>query len=160
MTNQEQRAFGLALANADDMTKHWPKVKLLFFLGFPTAARNNLCHWHWGKQDDVTLAEVFELVISSERDPRAGYLISRMLDVRCVGKTAFLRVVRYMAGLDFGKQCNLAWKIKYSHFLNASRAKGSNVYCWSFPITEEGKLLAKTRNGKQHLPRRRRPSAI
>ncbi len=61
-----------------------------------------------------------------------------------------------MTRLDFGKQCNLVWKSKYTQLLNAHRVKGSDEYNWSFPITEEGKLLAKFRNGAQYLPRLRK----
>lgn len=104
------------------------------------------------KQDNITLAEVFELVISSQNDPRPGYLISKMLDTGCVGKMTFLSVVRYMAGLDFGNRCNLVWKSKYKQFASAHRVKGSRVHSWSFPITDAGQLLAKFRNGSQYTP--------
>lgn len=158
MTNQDGNNLGAALANADDMTKQWPKSDLLLSLGFPASARNNLCRWYWEKQDTVTLAEVFELVISSDKDPRPGYLISKMLDVRCVGKKTFLSVVSYMAGLDFGKRCNLVWKSKYTQFVNAHRVRGGK-YSWSFPITDAGKLLAKFKNGSPYKPRRRKDAA-
>ncbi len=147
------------MARADDMTKQWPKLDLLLSLGFPESASNNICEWYWKKKETVTLAEVFEVVISSEKDPRLGYLISKMLDIRCVGKKTFLKVVSSMAGLDFGKQCNLVWKNKYTKFFNAHRVKGSRKHSWSFPITDDGKLLAKFRNGTPYLPRRPKKTA-
>ncbi len=158
MTNQDKNNIGTELAHVDDMMKQWPKSELLLFLGFPKSLRNGLCRWYWEKQETVTLAEVFELVISSEKDPRPGYLISKLLDCRCVGKKTFFNVVNFMTRLDFGKQCNLVWKSKYTQLLNAHRVKGSDEYNWSFPITEEGKLLAKFRNGAQYLPRLRKRS--
>jgi hypothetical protein len=124
------------LADADDIAKQWPKSDLLLLLGFPTLARNNICRWYWGKQDTVSLDEVFDLVISSDKDPRPGYLISKMLDIRCVGKKAFLNVVNTMSLLDFGEKCNLVWKSKYTQFLTAHRVKGSRDLSWSFPITD------------------------
>jgi hypothetical protein len=159
MANQDGNNIGADLAAADDMTKQWPKSDLLLFSGFPASARNSLCRWHWEKQDAVTLAEIFELVISSDKDPRPGYLISKMLDIRCVGKKNFLSVVTYMAGLDFGKQCNHVWKGRYTQFENAHRVRGSRKYSWSFPVTDAGKLLAKFRNGSQYNPRRRKKAA-
>ncbi len=83
--------------------KQWPKCELLSLLGFPKAVRNNLCRWYWGEQDTVCLAEVFELVISSEKDPRPGYLISKILEVRNIGKETFLKVVNALAEVDFGE---------------------------------------------------------
>ncbi len=156
MTSQNVYNIRAELANVDDMTKQWPKSDLLICLGFPALARNSLCRWYWEKQETVTLAEVFELVISSNKDPRPGYLISKMLGVRCVGKKTFLSVVSSMAGFDFGKKCNIFWKSKYTQFENAHRVKGNRKYSWSFPITDEGELLAKFRNGTQYVPRRRK----
>ena len=80
------------LSQIDDIKKQWPKYELLSLLGFPKAVRNNLCRWYWGEQDTVSLAEVFELVISSEKDPRPGYLISKILEVRCIEKKHSLRL--------------------------------------------------------------------
>ena len=148
--------MAIDLANADDMTKQWPKSDLLSFCGFPTAARNSLCQNYWEQQDGLNLAEVFELVISNDRDPRPGYLISKMLDVRSVGKKALFAVVGHMTELDFGKQCNLVWQSKYAQFRDAHRVRGSRWCSWSFPITDEGKLMAKYRDGRahRHYPRR------
>lgn len=156
MTHKIGNDFSIEVANADDMMKQWPKSDLLLFCGFPKMARKSLYRWFWGEKDTLTLYEVFELVISSEKDPRPGYLISKMLDARCVGKKTFLGVMGSMAELDFGKQCNLVWKSKYANFLNAHRVKGSCQYGWSFPITDEGSFLAKFRNGARYLPRRRK----
>jgi len=147
------------LSQIDDIKKQWPKYELLSLLGFPKAVRNNLCRWYWGEQDTVSLAEVFELVISSEKDPRPGYLISKILEVRCIGKETFLKVVNSLAEIDFGEKTNLVWKQKYTQFLNAHRVKGSRKHSWSVPITDEGKLLAKFRSGGQYMPRRRKETA-
>lgn len=148
--------MAMDLANADDMTKQWPKSSLLSFCGFPASARNSLCRGYWEHQEGLTLAEVFELVISSDIDPRPGYLISRMLDVRYVGRKSFLAVIRHMETLDFGQQCNLVWQGKYAQFADAHRAKGSGDLSWSFPITDEGKRLAKFKNGREYTPRPRK----
>ena len=124
------------------MAKQWPKSDLLLYLGFPTLARKSLCNHYWKNQDTITLTEVFELVISSIKDPRPGYLISKMLDVQGVGKKAFLYAVNTMAEIDFGKKCNLIWKLKYAKFLDAKRVKGGRKHCWSVPITDEEKMLS------------------
>ena len=138
MTSQDGSNIGADLANADDMTKQWPKLELLLFLRFPALARNSLCREYWKEKDTVTLNELFELVISSDRDPRSGYLVSKMLDVRCIGRKTFLSIVRYMAGLNLGKQCNLVWKRKYTQFVNSHRVKGNSEYSWSFSIMMKG----------------------
>lgn len=147
------------LARTDDITKPWPKLDLLFSLGFPESARNNICGWYWKNQETASLAEVFEVVISSEKDPRPGYLITKMLDFRNVGIKTFLKVVNSFSEIDFGQQCNLIWKNKYTMFLNSHRLRGSRKHSWSSPITEEGKLLAKFRNGSPYTPRRRKKAA-
>ena len=131
------------LAKTDDITKPWPKLDLLFSLGFPETVRNNICKWHWINKETFTLDELFEVVISSEIDPRPGYLITKMLDFRNVGIITFLKVVNSLSEIDFGQQCNLIWKNKYTMFLNAHRVRGSRKHSRSSSITEEGKLLAK-----------------
>ncbi len=141
------------------MTKQWPKSDLLLSLGFPKPARNRLCRWYWEKQDTVTLAEVFELVISSEKDPRPGYLISKMLDIRCVGKKSFLSVVSSMARLDYGKQYNLIWESKYTQFLNDSRGKNVNrskpIFCILIRFGMRGLMMPK-KSIEQMIRRRRK----
>jgi len=141
MKTQNNNSIGEELANTDDMSRQWPKLDLLLYLEFPTLARNNLCDFYWKNQNTITLTEIFELVISSKEDPRPGYLISKMLDVRCIGKKAFLTVVNSMTEVDFGKKCTLIWQQKYAKFIDASRVKGNRKYCWSVPITDEEKRL-------------------
>jgi hypothetical protein len=148
------------LALADDMMKEWPKADLVLALGFPAAARNSLCKWYWAEKDSVTLAEVFELVISSDTDPRAAYLVSKLLDVRNAGRKGVLAVIHHMSGVDFGPKCNLLWKAKHQRFLDAHRLKGANEYSWSFPITEEGKRMARFKTGGRCLPKQRRATPI
>ena len=144
------------LSKFDDIAKQWPKFDLLYSLGFPVAARNNICRSYWDKQETISLSDVFEIVISSQQDPRPGYIISKMLDVSMVGKTTLLNVLRTMSTIDFGKKSNLVWNQKYTQFRESHRVKGSRVHCWSFPITEEGKMMAKFRNGTHYSPRRRK----
>ncbi|GAB6908216.1 hypothetical protein DESC_270003 [Desulfosarcina cetonica] len=144
------------LSKTDDMKKSWPKYDILFSLGFTETIRNSICEWYWGDKETVTLEDVFEVVISSEKDPRTGYLITKMLDLRCVGIKTFLKVVNSFSEIDFGKKCNIAWRKKQEMFMSAHRVKGSREHSWSSPITEEGKGLAKFRNGTPYVPRRRK----
>lgn len=141
---------------ADDIAKKWPKFNLLYSLGFPKAARNNICRTYWDKQETISLSDVFEIIISDQNDPRPGYIISKMLDVSMVGKTTLLNVIKAMSKIDFGEKCNLIWKQKYAQFRKSHRVKGSRLHCWSFPISEEGENLAKFRNGTHYSPRRRK----
>jgi hypothetical protein len=133
------------LSNTDDIKKPWPKSDLLPFLGFPKPALNSLYRWYWGKQNTVCLGDVFELVISSGSDLRPGYLVSKMLDVQCIGKVTFLKVVTSMAGINFGNQCNLIWNDKCRIFLGAKRVKGNRRFDQSFSVTEEDKRAVRIR---------------
>jgi hypothetical protein len=131
----------------------WPKNDLLFTLGLSAAARRALCDWHWKDRELVSLEEVFELVISSDEDPRPGYVISRLLDVRNVGRIGLLKILRRISNLEFGTKCRLAWEAKYQRILNGHRLKGADAFSWSFPITEEGKSMARYKTGGLHRPR-------
>lgn len=143
------------LAAADDLTKEWPKAELLMALGFRLGVIRNLCEYYWGERESVALAEVFELLISSDPDPRPGYLICRILDFNNVGRKNFLELVKKVSSIDFGPKCNSAWQERHQLLLNAHRLKGLSAYSTSFPITPEGKLMARFRGGGLYLPRRR-----
>lgn len=140
---------------ADDLNRGWSKNDLLFTLGFTDSARRMLCDWHWERRDSVSLDEVFELVISSDEDPRPGYIISRLLDIRGVGRKGLLGVLRRIPCLELGEKCRSAWEAKYRRFLDSHRVKGAGAYNWSFPLTEEGKLLARYKTGRLHLTEQR-----
>jgi hypothetical protein len=145
------------LAAADDLRRKWPKIDLLHSLGFPIAVRQNICFSYLSEENYITLTDVFEIVISSKKDPRPGYLISKMLDCQCVGRVAFLKAVNHISQLDLGTQGNLAWKKRYKKFKEAHRAKGSRQQSWSFALTEAGAKMAKfSSNGAAYAPRRRR----
>jgi hypothetical protein len=153
MINRKVNDILKEISSADDITKPWPKFDLLISLKFPLSVSNNICERYWINKETVTLAELFEIVISSEKDPRPGYLITKMLDFRCVGIKTFLKIVNSLSGIDFGKRCNLIWENKYKMFLNAYRVRGSRKHSWSSPINEEGKVRAKFRNGTPYMPR-------
>ena len=144
------------LTAADDLTKKWPKVDLLMALGFRMAAARNLCEYHWADREFVSLAEIFELLVSSDRDPRPGYLICRILDFRNIGRKGFLKLTSNLSRMDFGPICNSAWQEKYQQLMKAHRLKGLSNYSWSFPVTEEGKLMARFMGGTPCPPKRRR----
>ncbi|BBO87038.1 hypothetical protein [Desulfosarcina ovata] len=158
MVKQNVKDILKEMTESDDITKPWPKLDLLFSLGFPETLRNNICQWHWHNQEAATLDEVFEFVISSEKDPRPGYLIAKMLDFRNVGIKTYLKLVNTLSEINFGPRCNLVWENKYTTFLNSHRVRGIK-FNWSKPITEEGKLLAKFRNGTPYIQRRRKNTA-
>jgi hypothetical protein len=101
----------------------------------------------------VSLAEIFELMISSNPDPRPGYLVCPLLDFRNIGRKSFLELVRTLSAIDFGPACNAAWQERHQWFLNAHRLKGASDYSWSFPITPEGHLMARFKGGARYWPR-------
>lgn len=141
---------------ADDLTRDWPKVELLKALGFRLGVTKNLCETLWEDRESVPLAEIFELLVSSDRDPRPGYLICRILDFRSVGRKGFLELASNLSRMDFGPRCNSAWQEKYQQLMKAHRLKGLSNYSWSFPVTEEGKLMARFMGGTPCPPKRRR----
>jgi hypothetical protein len=58
----------------------------------------------------MTSAEIFELLASSERDPRPGYLVCPILDFRNVGRKNLLEMIKSMSTIDLGSKCNAAWQ--------------------------------------------------
>ena len=129
--------FVSELVTHDDIFKQWPKWDLLEFLDFPAKAKKNLCRHYWGQQDTINLNDVFEVLISSERDHRPEYLISPMLDARNIGKTTFLKVIDSMAKVNFGERCNLIWKQKYQQFLDSKRIRGRRQHYYTKPIAQK-----------------------
>jgi hypothetical protein len=136
----------------DDIDAEWPKEVILTALDFPSSAKRSLCAYHWEGRAAVSLGEIFELLISSDVDPRPGYIISRLLDHRNVGRQSVIRIIEGVATMDFGRRCNLEWSRRYERFRDSHRMKGSSTYSWSFPITEEGKKSARYRVGGLHRP--------
>ena len=141
----------------DDLNWEWPKKLLLTDLEIPSTVKNTILRWYKHEQDKMTLIELFDLVISNETDPREGYLISPLLELRYIRKSGFLGTVNSISKIRFGNRCNGAWELKYSRFLNAHRVKGELIHSWSFPITEKGKSIAKFRSGTEweHRPRKK-----
>ena len=136
MTTKVESNIGADIAKSDDLMKSWSISELLVFLGFPIQARNGL-QWYWQEKETVTLSEVFDFVISCDEVPSSGIIISKMLNVRCIGIKTFHTAVRHMATLNFGKKCNRVWKEKYKLFQNARRVKGSRTTGWTAPITHD-----------------------
>jgi hypothetical protein len=140
----------LDLPVIDDTEAEWPKTVLLAALGFPSSARKVLCEYYWQDRSTVSLREIFELLISSQKDPRPGYIISPLLDFRNIGRKSVLGVVGHIGTLDLGRRCDAAWKEKYTAYLHSHRMKGSGKYSWSFPISEGGKWPVRIKGAKRH----------
>ncbi len=136
----------------DDIDAQWPKHVILVALGFPSSVTKALCQYRWDDRETVSLGEIFELLISSDSDPRPGYIVSRLLDCRMVGKKSVVHVIENIAAIDFGRQCNLAWGERYRRYRDSHRMKGSGTHSWSFPITETGRLTARYKTGGLHRP--------
>ena len=136
----------------DDIDAEWPKQIILIGLCFPPSVKNALCNHHWNDRNAVSLGEIFELVISDDADPRPGYIVSPLLDIRTAGKKNTIGVIERIATIDCGRRCNLAWAAKYKKFRASHRMKGSGDLSWSFPLTEEGKKAARYKTGGLHRP--------
>jgi hypothetical protein len=142
----------------DDPDLEWPKKDLLYTLALPAVARNSICEWHHSERNTASLNQIFELLISSDEDPRTGYLVSRALDFRSVGRKSVLESIYFINTIKFAPKCMAAWRAKHTKFSAAHRMKGSSDYASSFPLTKEGTLMARFKGGGLHRPRK--PTSI
>ncbi len=126
------------LSKTDDLEKKWPKEELLLVLGFPVRTRNVLVKWYWEDEKEISLKGVMEVVVSDDKDPRPGYIISRLIGLRNVGDKNFWICIEQLNKLDLGKNCNRFWNIKYDKLMSAYRVKGLSSHSWSIPVTEKG----------------------
>ncbi|MCF6314092.1 MAG: hypothetical protein L3J39_16715 [Verrucomicrobiales bacterium] len=141
------------LKSFDDMDIEWPTGLLLRALDFPLMTRNSLNNYHLKERTQITLSEVFELIISSQEHPREGYLICPILGIRHVGKKSFFYILDSMNSVDFGKKCGRAWHEKYERYLAFHRVIGRMGSQNSFAITEKGKTMyPRVKNKKFPIP--------
>ncbi len=125
-----------------------------------------LAHSHRGDRNWLSKHEEWEDVDSEYMETRLGDVFPtgrnrlHYLYIRNAAGKGVLAVIKQMSDFDFGPNCNLLWKEKHQRFLHAHRLKGAGEYSWSFPITEEGKLMARFKNGGHCLPRRRRTAGV
>jgi len=113
-----------ALVKADDLKKKWPKEKLISAFVFPARVHNVMLHFRWKDQDEICLEELLEFIISSDKDPRPGYIVSRFLGYRNVGKKGFWEAIDRLNAVDFGEKGNALWQSKYRELKSSYRVYG------------------------------------
>jgi len=136
-----------AIGLIDDPDAEWPIVPVLRLLGFRPSPIEGLQSF-WGGRGTVSLREIFDLIISEQPDPRPGYLIVPLLDFRHFGRKGLFTLIDQVTELDLGERCTALWQQKYALLRAAHRLCGRGSSSNSFPITEQGKRMARLKTGQ------------
>ncbi|MBN1857745.1 hypothetical protein JW848_00905 [Candidatus Bipolaricaulota bacterium] len=119
---------------ADDLDKKWPSVDLIDALRLTATTRNALLkHLRSVGTEEISLRGLMDQVISGLDDKRPSYLVTPLLDLRCIGKIGFFSVVDQLSNLSLGKNCDKEWKKKILILRRCSRLVGTRPGSWSEP---------------------------
>jgi len=119
---------------ANDPDRKWAATDLLEALGVITMARNAVANYfQWRQMTEISLRELMDLVISEKQHARLGYLISPLIDLRCMGRRGFWSVVRQLTELDLGERNNQEWTGRLRRLRQCSRIRGEIQYGWPRP---------------------------
>ncbi len=122
------------IRQADDLDKKWVVVDLVDALRLITVTRYALVnHFKWSQTPEISLRELMDLAISQKTDSRPGYLITPLLNVRCVGAKGFWSVVNCLTKVDLGERCNQEWSERLERLKRCGRIRGATPYSWSKP---------------------------
>ncbi len=117
---------------ADDLDKKRKVTDVLDALPLMTTTRTALRWWfEWEKMDELSLRELMNLLISEKTHAKPGYLITPLLDVRCVGVKGFWSTVSRLTESDLGERCNQEWRKRLARLRQASRIVGGRPLSWS-----------------------------
>jgi hypothetical protein len=132
------------IRNADDLDKKW-KVSCLMQGLRPKVITQNavIRHFEWPDRKEISLRQLMDLTISEQQHPRPGYLVTPLLEVRCVGLEGFWSLVRRLAESDLGERCNLEWSRRLLRLMQCSRIVGGQG-SWSKPCEPPDWLLTET----------------
>lgn len=122
------------IRKADDLEKKW-KVGYLAQGIRPKVITQNaiIHHFKWAKIAEISLRELMDVTISEQVHPKAGYLITPVLDFRCIGVEGFWSLVSRLTESDLGERCNEEWRKRLTRLNKASRIVGGGRYSWSKP---------------------------
>ena len=121
------------IRKADDPNKKWKVNYVIQALRPKNITANALIHhFEWSGVPAVTLRELMDLAIPQKNHPKAGYLITPLLDVRCVGVEGFWSVVHCLTESDLGEKCNEEWRKRLARLRQSSRIVGAQR-TWSKP---------------------------
>ena len=65
--------------------------------------------WEWENKAEMSLRDLMDLTIVDDVDSKPGHLVTRLLDLRCVGVIGFWTVVDRLTATDLGLECNVEW---------------------------------------------------
>lgn len=99
------------MRRANDLDKAWPVADLVEALGLPVIFRMRLLdHFGRGCKTQLSLRELFDLVVAPTAETSPGFRPIPLLQVWGVGKIGRRHVITALAGLDMGRRCNTAWR--------------------------------------------------
>jgi hypothetical protein len=121
------------IRKVDDLNKKW-KVSYLAQAIRPLVMTQNAIthHFEWGKTPEISLLKLMELAISDRHHPKPGFLLTPLLEVRCVGVEGFWSLVGRLTKADLGEACNREWRRRLPRLHGCSRIAGRETY-WSKP---------------------------
>jgi len=135
----QDRAVTLAeqMQQADDLNRKYNVNDLLEVLNPAAMTRKALANfWEWKKVEEVSLRELMDMAIVEETDPKPGYLVTQLLDLRCVGIKGFWSVVNRLTALDLGARCNAEWSRRRIKLKGCWRVYGVR-HGWSKPLAPD-----------------------
>ena len=145
------------LLNTNDLNEKWSTEEMLRALGIRIWPSHSFLHHE--APAHLSLQELFDLVISDDDDPRPGYLVSPMLDRRCVGMKSFRKAVAALNAADFQPNIQEIWKLKHEKMRRSLRVVGFERYKWSKPLTPAGMFYSRTRIAAEKIKREQAGSA-
>jgi len=121
------------IRNADDLDKE-RRVSYLMQALQPKVITQNAVIRHFESMDrmEIGLRQLMDLTISEQQHPRPGYLVTPLLNVRCVGIEGFWSLVRRLAESDLGERCSREWRKRLARLMQCSRIVGGQG-SWSKP---------------------------
>jgi hypothetical protein len=146
------------LLNTKDPNQKWPADEMLRALGIRIYTSDSFLYHE--APSHLSLQELFDLVISDDDDPRPGYVISPMLDRRCVGMKAFWKAVAALNAADFQSNIKEIWMLRHEKLLRSLRVIGSERYKWSKPLNRAGMFYSCQRSEAEKMKREQADSAL
>ena len=133
LSSRSQR-FLANVRNANDPDRKWKASYVIQALRLKTITQNALIrHFEWADTPRVSLRELMDLAIPEKDHPKQGYLITRLLDMRCIRVEGFLSVVSRLTNSDLGEKCNEEWRKRLARLRRCSRVVGAQQ-TWSQPF--------------------------
>ena len=122
------------IRRTDDLKKKWPTPDLIDALRLIAITRNALLkHFKSVGTEEISLRELMDQAILGLDDKRPGYLLTPLLDLKCVGKIGFFSVVSQLSNLSLGKNCDKEWKKRIAILRRCSRLISTRPGSWSEP---------------------------